>query len=59
MCWGGQVMIHFFGTSVWGYVILGVIALGGLFVFVFCFGSLIFLIIRAFKRIVGDVNIRL
>lgn len=38
------------GTSIWGYVMLGLIALGGLFVFLFCFGSLIYLIVRAFKH---------
>ncbi len=37
-------------TSVAGYVVLGLIGLGGLFVFVFCFGSLIYLIVRALKH---------
>ena len=43
--------INLFGTSIWGYVMLGVIAFGGLCAFVFCFRSLIFLIIRAFKHL--------
>jgi len=38
------------GTSVLGYVMLGIIALGGFFIFVFCFGSLIYLIVRSFKH---------
>ena len=48
------------GTSVFGYVILGIIALGGFLVFVFCFGSLIYLIVRSFKHekiVVDSTNI--
>ncbi len=37
-----------------GYVMLGLIGLGGLFMFVFCFGSLIYLVVRAIKAKVEE-----
>jgi len=48
------------GTSVWGYIMLGIIAFGGLVVFVFCIGSLAIVIIRAFRHqreVIDSTNI--